>query len=77
MADFIRVTDLRGIVRRVNTSAIVEYHPIPDAVYTGAAMVLREDSFDVRNTSEAIDKAVEAPGRIVDAEVSPDIPALG
>jgi hypothetical protein len=41
-------------------------------------MVMREDSsFDVRNTPEAIDKAVEAPGRIVDAEVSPDIPTLG
>lgn len=77
MADFIRVIDVQGIVHRVNTSAIVQYHAVPDADYVGAAMVLGEDSFDVRNTPEAIDKAVEAPGRIVDAEVSPDISALG
>jgi hypothetical protein len=77
MADFIRVTDVQGIVHRVNTSAIVQYHPVPDADYMGAAMVLREDSFDVRNTPEAIDKAVETPGRIVDAEVSSDISTVG
>lgn len=73
MADFIRVMDVRGIVRRINTRAIVQYHPVPDAEYVGAAMELRDGSFDVRNTPEAIDKAVEAPGRIVDAEVSPEI----
>lgn len=83
MADFIRVTDLRGTVRRVNTSAIVQYQPVPDPQWKGAAeMVLQRsgldgnNSFDVRHTPEAIDKAVEAPGRIVDVEVSPDIPAL-
>lgn len=69
MADFIKLADTRGALRRVNTRSIIEYRPIPERESDG---ITKTEIFleggrriDTAHNPEAIDKALEAPGRIV------------
>jgi hypothetical protein len=70
MADFIKLTDSRGVIRRVNTRVIEMYNPILQKerreLPIATEIFLKDGGrIDTAHSAEAIDKAIIAEGRIV------------
>jgi hypothetical protein len=72
MAQFIKLPDDRGSLRRVAVTAIASYDPLEARTtlsgrnLTGTTIVLRTgEEFGTPVTAEAIDQAIAKPGKIV------------
>jgi hypothetical protein len=68
MADFLKIEDTEGRLRRVNAGSIAQYLP-SDRAEGWTRIFLRgelcaSNPFDTRHSPEAIDKALSSPGLI-------------
>jgi hypothetical protein len=71
MAQFLRVRDEQGDLRRVNVRSIAEYRPATKREQVKPGQALSQISFDgrsvfVQHSAEAIDKAIAKAGAVVD-----------
>jgi len=71
MAQFLRVRDVQGNLRRVNVQSITEYRPAKERENIKPGEVLSLMSFDgrsvfVQHSAEAIDKAIAKSEAVVD-----------